>query len=101
MRLRFLSIIPFLLLSGCTANEKSDSSHTISKDNKVYENVWYDFVYEKHCYCVTIDTEIYEIPPKNYYLVEISEMIKTRDGKSWLNNEYYIGSNELFVYIKK
>ena len=101
MRLRFLSIIPFLVLSGCTSNEKSDNIHGNTTDDKVYENVWYDFLYEKHCYCVTIDTEIYEIPPKNYYLVEISELIKTRDGKSWLNNEYYLTTNELFVYVRK
>ena len=71
MRLRFLSIIPFLVLSGCTANENSDNSHTITENDKVFYNVSYSFYYEKHCYLVsTGDDNYYNVPPKNYYLIE-------------------------------
>lgn len=102
MRLRFLSIIPFLVLSGCTTNEKSDSSHTINQNDKVFYNVSYSFYYEKHCYLVsTGDDNYYNVPPKNYYLVEIDAYEYNKTAKGLVFNEFYLGTNELFVYVRK
>lgn len=97
---RLLVLLP-LLLVGCTNDKISDNSHTISND-KVFYNVSYSYYYEKHCYLVAISEDDYHyVPPKNYYHVEIDTYEYNETAKGLVLNEYFVNSNELFVYIKK
>ena len=86
---RLLLLIP--LLVGCTnLNSKKD----------VYYNVAYSFSYDKHCYSVIIDdNKIYDVLPKNFYKINVYEY-KTDNGIT-INNEYFLKSNELFVYVRQ
>ena len=96
---RLLVLLP-LLLVGCTNDKISDNSHTISND-KVFYNVSYSYYYEKHCYLVGISENDYHyVPPKNYYLVEIDMWSKTESNEI-IKNEYFVSTNELFVYYVK
>lgn len=97
---RLLVLLP-LLLVGCTNDKISDNSHAISND-KVFYNVSYSYYYEKHCYLVALsETDYQYVPPKNYYLVEIDTYEYNETAKGLVLNEYFVNSNELFVYIKK
>ena len=112
---KILSLSPILLtltwiivLSACvssTTNEKSDNSHT---NNKIYQNVAYSFDVEKHFYYVGVEynmetnkyDKIYNVPPSNFYEIKLSEYAYT-EKHTLLENEYFVSTNELFVYYVK
>ena len=104
---KILSLSPILLtltwivvLSACvgsTTNENSDESHT---NSKVYQNVWYNFEIEEHCYKVYYNKETYNVPPSNFYEIKLSEYAYTEEH-TLLENEYFVSTNELFVYYRQ
>lgn len=110
---KILSLSPILLtltwivllsvLVGCTtigktiSSNSSDNSHTYSK---VYQNVWYNFEIEEHCYKVYYNKETYNVPPSNFYEIKLSEYAYTEEH-TLLENEYFVSTNELFVYYRQ
>ena len=94
---RLLVLLP-LLLVGCTNDKISDNSHTI--ENKVYQNVSFGYVLEKHCYLVYVENNEYYVPPKNFYSIKIDGWLYT-NSREILENEYFVSTNELFVYYVK
>ena len=93
---RLLVLLP-LLLVGCTNDKISDNSHT---NSKVYQNVWYNFEIEEHCYKVYYNKETYNVPPSNFYEIKLSEYAYTEEH-TLLENEYFVSTNELFVYYRQ
>ena len=81
-----------LLLVSCTNN----AMELHSQDNDIYYNVYYNYVYEKHCYCVYIEDSVYNVPPSHYYKIKYS--VWTEDFIH-ITNEYFVSTNELFVYV--
>ena len=104
---KILSLSPILLtltwiivLSACvscTTNEKSDENHT---NNNIYQNVGYRFDIDEHCYKVYLTEKIYNVPPRNYYEIEL-DSYKQAEDFNLLENEYFVSTNELFVYYIK
>lgn len=92
---RLLVLLP-LLLVGCTNDKISDNSHT---NSKVYQNVNYAFDLSSRKYLVVVEKEQYYVPPKNYY--EITIDIDTYYANDRVDNEYFVSTNELFVYCVK
>ena len=104
-------IIVLSVLVGCTTVGKTistnscDNSHT---NSKVYQNVAYSFDVEKHFYYVGVEynmethkyDKIYNVPPSNFYEIKLSEYAYTSDHRV-LDNEYFVSTNELFVYYVK
>ena len=90
MKLRFLSIIPLLCISGCSKNN-------------VYQNVDYYFYIKEHCYKVVIKeiNSVYNVECSNFYEIKVDELLKTSDNKDILMNEFFVKTNELFVYVKQ
>ena len=75
---RTLLLLP-LLLTGCT-----------NKTDKVYYDVEYGFNIIRHQYVVhTNDGKTFYVPPKNFYKI---------DTAGYARNEYFVVTNELFVY---
>lgn len=93
---RLLVLLP-LLLVGCTNDKISDNSHT---NSKVYQNVSYGFSIEEHCYKVYYQKESFDVPPSHYYLVQL-DMWSYTEKHELLENEYFVSTNELFVYYVK
>ena len=98
---RLLVLLP-LLLVGCTNGSSSlsrnrDNSHT---NNEIYQNVSYVFNIDKHCYKVYHDEETFDVPPSNYYEIKLDSYKQTTDFRL-LENEYFVSTNELFVYYVK
>lgn len=100
---KLLVLLP-LLLVGCT-NDSGFLTNTKTSSNKIIYNVQVDFIYDKHCYKIWYyenDKQLEkEIPPKNYYYVEIKEYQYVPNKNEIISNEYFVSSNELFVYHKK
>lgn len=108
---KILSLSPILLtlswiivLSACvcsTTNEKSDESHTI-KDGETYQNVKCSFDFDSHCYKVLVyeKEKTYNVPPKNYYSIELESYFRN-DNNETILNEFFVSTNELFVYYVK
>ena len=92
---RLLVLLP-LLLVGCTNDKISDNSHT---NSKVYQNVNYAFDFKTYKYLVVVEKETYYVPTKNYYEITIDIDSYYEHGK--VDNEYFVSSNELFVYYVK
>ena len=92
---RLLVLLP-LLLVGCTNDKISDNSHT---NSKVYQNVNYAFDFETYKYLVVVEKETYYVPTKNYYEITIDIDSYYKHGK--IDNEYFVSTNELFVYYVK
>lgn len=94
MKLRYFSIIPLLVLCGCT--DKSGIAPHNQNEQDVYTNVYYFFEYESHSYIVYLDENDENtkkiVPPSNYYVVNYSIL--------FVENEYFVKTNELFVYTK-
>ena len=84
------------------------SSCSALQDSEVITNVMYEYDYDIRKYKVyifdgsylTIE-KTYEVPPKNYYYIEVKEWKYDEKTKSTLLNEYLVKSNELFVYFRK
>ena len=91
MKLRYLSLVPLLLLSGCT-NDKAFAS------GKVYQNVIYEYSFDKHCFLVDLENKKIEVPPYNYYEISVYQWNLTPE-QALINNEFYVSTKELFVYI--
>ena len=96
---RLLVLLP--LLVGCTNGLSSlssncDNSHT---NTKVYQNVNYAFDFETYKYLVVVEKETYYVPTKNYYEITIDIDSYYKHGKA--DNEYFVSTNELFVYYVK
>lgn len=92
--LPLLWITSSLVLCGCTNDE-----HNNYTNEKVYRNVGFQFSLEEHCYLVKInknDKKIYRVPMTNYYYAAID--LETYYNNDELENEYFINTNELFVY---
>ena len=91
---RLLVLLP-LLLVGCTngtnLKENSDNSHTL-----VYKNVYYQFNLSKHKYLVYIEKNTYNVPPSNFYEIQVDYQQYYEYGK--VDNEFFVSTNELFVY---
>ena len=104
---KILSLSPILLtltwiivLSACvssTTNEKSDESHT---NSKIYQNVEYNYDFDKHFYKVNVEDKTFYVPPSNYYEIVVYKWELT-DEQLKINNEYFVSTNELFVYERK
>ena len=104
---KILSLSPILLtltwivvLSACvscTTNKKNDESHT---NSKVYKNVAFSYDFDTHNYKVDVDSKIFYVPPKNYYEITVYEWL-LNDEQLKINNEYFVSTNELFVYYKQ
>ena len=92
---RLLVLLP-LLLVGCTNDKISDNSHT---NSKVYQNVNYAFDFDSYKYVVVVEKKTYYVPPKNYY--EITIDIDLYNKHERVNSEYFVSTNELFVYYVK
>ena len=93
MKLRYFTIIP-LLLVGCTSNERNYARL------KVYYDVHYYFNYGSHRYFVFSDSgyqnKVGECPiDKFYYIYNLTSDIPN------IRNEYFVETQELFVYDHK
>lgn len=95
--LPLLWITSSLVLCGCT-NEKRDTNHTYSSQD-VFYNVYYTYAFDKKCYTVKLENEIYDVPPSNYYEINLDEWHYINNDT--IRNEYFVNSNELFVYYKQ
>ena len=93
MKLRYFSIIPLLVLVGCTSNKVNYTRL------KVYQDVKYYFNYGTHTYFVFNDdyeTKVGECPiDKLYYVYNLSNDMPR------ISNEYFVETQELFVYDHK
>lgn len=101
---RLLLLLPIVIMaSGCKSTNyelsypSSFASHKVN-DN-VYYNVFYLYVFEEHAYRVYLDEndgEHYQVvPPKNVYDLNVGSF---RINDIFIYNEYFVSTNELFVY---
>lgn len=88
MKLRFLSIIPFLALSGCTANEKH------------YYNVRHQWSSELQEHIVYVENKEYKLKVENVHYVFVDDYPCTDTCSILAYNEFYVkgSSYNLFVY---
>lgn len=130
MKKLLLLLIPLLIGCGKTTSESSVSSGysvDTTKENKENDeqkdemstssfsyyqskaivNVLYSWDYDTHCYIVYTIENTYYVPPKNYYEIKVDEYkreITIVNGEKhygdYISNEYFVESNELFVYYK-
>lgn len=92
MKLRYLSLVPLLLLSGCTNEIKRDNG-------KTYQNVLYIYSFEKYCYEVSVEEKSYYVPLSNFHEISVYSWKVPEEYKN-VENEYFVSTNELFVYIR-
>ena len=88
MTLRYLGVIPLLLLTSCS-------------NNRVYYNVYSYFDINKHHYVVYVDSEYkksYVVNANHYYRVQVDEYRYINDLEIY--NEFFVDSKELFVYYR-
>ena len=86
MKLRFLSIIPIILLTGCVNNNTS-----------VF-NVSYSFDYDLKAYRVVEQSgKTHRVTPEDYFEIKVDKH-KVVNGIV-VENEYYVVSEKLYVYI--
>ena len=101
MKLRFLSIIPILLISGCVAQVGVDYN------TEKYTNVAYSFVRGDNYYKVlwfdssqNIYTKEWKVSPSNVFYVYDSGYIYDEQNQIIFNEFYVKGTNySLFVYM--
>ena len=98
MKLRYFSLIPILLVSGCTNTNELQPHKSGEKD--IYYNVHYYFSYASHSYIIFSDSgyenKIGECPICNFYYIYALSSDMPR-----IDNEYYVKTQELFVYDHK
>lgn len=100
---RLLLLLPIVIMaSGCKSTNYElsyPSSFTSNKVNdNVYFNVFYFYVFEEHAYRVYPNEEIDEyfvVPPKNVYELNVGSLWK---NDTFIHNEYFVATNELFIY---
>ena len=88
MKLKYLGLIPLLLLSSCGGN-------------RVYRNVSFYFNTNKHHYVVYVDDELkehYIVEPNHYYKVKLGEYYYVNN--ELIQNEFFLQTKELFVYYR-
>lgn len=95
---KILFLLPILLLSSCNS----------TRNGKIYDNVSWYFSYESLKYVVNIyddkSMEIehtYNVSPRNCYQIEVKEWNYSSTTKTILYNQYFVSSNELFIYNRK
>lgn len=86
-----LLLTTLLVLCGCTSNKVQD----MTPQGKSFINVNYYYAEKEHCYIVEIDDKLYNVPPKNCYYIEC---IYWTEDYIHIVNEYFVSTNELFVY---
>lgn len=96
-----LLLLP-LVLVGCTSNNVDKGANNIKRESgKIYINVLYSFIYEKRCFQVVVNEEnehkTFDVPVNNYYYIDTT--IRLEDY-TFVHNEYFVATNELFVYSK-
>lgn len=88
MKLRYLGLIPLLVLGSCSGN-------------RVYRNVSFYFNTNNHHYVVYVDSEYkesYIVTANHYYEVRIDEYRYIDNVEIY--NEFFLESKELFVYYR-
>ena len=93
---RLLLLLPIVIMaSGC----KSTNYELSYPSSNVYFNVFYFYVFEEHAYRVYLDEndgEHYKVvPPKNVYELNVGAQWK---NDTFIHNEYFVSTNELFIY---
>lgn len=91
MKLKLLTLIPLLLLSGCSND----------KPKETYINVYYEYSYVENAYvCKDLsnkDSKTWKVKPENFYYVYVLEYKLKDETQSKHSYENYI-ADELFVY---
>ena len=103
MKLRFLSIIPILLISGCVAQIGAEPN------GEKYTNVSYEFVRNDNYYKVEYSDyndekshKEWKVSPSNVYYVFYSSYVYDEENHIIYNEFYVKGINySLFVYKKQ
>ena len=97
MRLRILLLVGLTTISGCITNE-SNNNVIKANNNGIFYNVTYSFNFDKHCYVVELNDKNIDVKPNKYYLVELDAYYYNEEEKCVVHNEYFVSSNELYVY---
>lgn len=102
MKIKYLLIPLMLCLVGCKGNDHNVSYPSAVSNNHISNNVYINVVFyytlEEHCYRVYVDeNKYYSVPPKNVYLIDFIEYLP---DMTRIRNEYFVSTNELFVYDK-
>jgi hypothetical protein len=103
MKLRFLSIIPILLISGCTAQVG------VEYNQEKYTNVSYEFIRNDNYYKVEYSDysdekshKEWKVSPSDVYYVFYSSYVYDEENHIIYNEFYVKGTNySLFVYKKQ
>lgn len=90
MKLRYLGLIPLLLVSGC-------GDKTLR-----YDNVSWDYNVEKLVYNVYVESKDYVVQHNNVYYVYVKDYPTTNDGSGHLAyNSFYIkGKSYKLVFYR-
>lgn len=102
MKLRYFSLLP-LVLVGCTSNRGAIKPNKVVEQDVFYD-VSYYFDYNTHLYMIYSDDDyqnkVGECPTSRVYFVR-SYIELPKNGIFEIENEYFVTTNELYVYTTK